>query len=221
MCTKHSWCCSRWRRFLASGTPRACSWLCEAMSWLQVCLRNSLTVVINTTCGLSAKCVSARVFTCPPAPANAVAYSHPEYAIYFYAFVFIGSFFAINLFVGVIIDKFSRLRAEYDGSALQTEEQQQWTNMQRILQAIQPHVYLEEPEHPVRRVAFRIARHKWFNHFITTCIVVNTVIMCMNHDRESSLYVLVQAIRKCRCVLPWPACAPCPVRWVCPVCARV
>ena len=114
--------------------------------------------------------------------------------LYFVSFIIFGSFFTLNLLVGVIIDKFSRLRAEYDGSALQTEEQQQWTNMQRILQAIQPHVYLEEPEHPVRRVAFRIARHKWFNHFITTCIVVNTVIMCMNHDRESSLYVLVQAI---------------------------
>ena len=57
---------------------------------------------------------------------GAVAYAHPEVAVFFYAFVIIGSFFAINLFVGVVIDKFSRLRAEFDGSALQTKEQQQW-----------------------------------------------------------------------------------------------
>ena len=49
-----------------------------------------------------------------------------EVALYFYAFVTIGSFFATNLFVGVVIDKFSRLKCEFDGSVLLTKEQQQW-----------------------------------------------------------------------------------------------
>ena len=57
---------------------------------------------------------------------GAVANAHPEVAVFFYAFVIIGSFFAINLFVGVVIDKFSRLRGEFDGSVLQTEHQRQW-----------------------------------------------------------------------------------------------
>ena len=55
-----------------------------------------------------------------------MAYAHPEVALFFYAFVIVGSFFAINLFVGVVIDKFSRLRGEFDGSALLTEAQQKW-----------------------------------------------------------------------------------------------
>ena len=72
-------------------------------------------------------CFCVQLLLCAVVCVDAVAYAHPEVAIYFYAFVIIGSFFAINLFVGVVIDKFSRLRAEYDGSALQTKEQQQWS----------------------------------------------------------------------------------------------
>jgi hypothetical protein len=56
----------------------------------------------------------------------AVAEHNPAIALYFYAFLIICSFFAINLFVGVVIDKFSRMKEEMDGSAFQTAEQKQW-----------------------------------------------------------------------------------------------
>ena len=49
--------------------------------------------------------------------------------------------------------------------------------MQRVLQAIRPQVYLEEPDHWFRRIVFRTVRHSWFNPAITLAIVVNTVIM--------------------------------------------
>jgi hypothetical protein len=51
----------------------------------------------------------------------AVAGSNPFIALYFYAFLVIGSFFAINLFIGVVIDKFSRMKEEFEGSAFQTK----------------------------------------------------------------------------------------------------
>ncbi len=54
-------------------------------------------------------------------------YGHaPEAALFFYAFLIVCSFFAVNLFVGVVIDKFSRLRHDLDGTAFQTEAQRQW-----------------------------------------------------------------------------------------------
>ncbi len=37
-----------------------------------------------------------------------------------------GSFFAVNLFVGVVIDQFGRMKEEFEGSALLTKDQQQW-----------------------------------------------------------------------------------------------
>ena len=47
--------------------------------------------------------------------------SNPYIALYSYAFLIIGSFFAINLFIGVVIDKFSRMKEEFEGSAFQTK----------------------------------------------------------------------------------------------------
>ena len=47
-------------------------------------------------------------------------------ALFFYAFVIIGGLFAMNLFVGVVIDQFSRMKEEFEGSALLTKDQQQW-----------------------------------------------------------------------------------------------
>ncbi len=47
-------------------------------------------------------------------------------ALFFYAFVVIGSFFSVNLFVGVVVDQFGRMKEEFEGSALLTKDQQQW-----------------------------------------------------------------------------------------------
>jgi hypothetical protein len=52
--------------------------------------------------------------------------AHPEVALYFYAFVVVGAFFTMNLFVGVVVDTFARLKLELEGSALLTRQQQQW-----------------------------------------------------------------------------------------------
>ena len=41
-------------------------------------------------------------------------------------FVIVGSFFAVNLFMGVVIDQFGRMKEEFEGSALLTKDQQQW-----------------------------------------------------------------------------------------------
>jgi hypothetical protein len=61
-----------------------------------------------------------------PRTSRSGAEAHPEVALFFYAFVIVGSFFAVNLFVGVVIDQFGRMKEEFEGSALLTKDQQQW-----------------------------------------------------------------------------------------------
>jgi voltage-gated sodium channel type IV alpha len=49
--------------------------------------------------------------------------------LYFVVFVLFGSFFVLNLFVGVIIDNFNRLKKEYESGAVGlflTESQRAW-----------------------------------------------------------------------------------------------
>ena len=42
--------------------------------------------------------------------------------------VTVGGFFALNLFVGVVVDSLNRIKAEKDGSAVMTQAQQQWVD---------------------------------------------------------------------------------------------
>ena len=54
-------------------------------------------------------------------------------AFYWVAWMFIGSFIALNLFVGAIVDNFVRIKGETDGSAFMTQGQQQWVQATRAM----------------------------------------------------------------------------------------
>ena len=50
------------------------------------------------------------------------------WAVFFLMWMIVGCFVALNLFVGAIVDNFTRIKKESDGSATMTPEQEQWVN---------------------------------------------------------------------------------------------
>ena len=46
--------------------------------------------------------------------------------LYFFVFIIFGVLFITNIFVGVVIDEFQKIKREYDGSAFLTDEQASW-----------------------------------------------------------------------------------------------
>ena len=61
--------------------------------------------------------------------------------------------------------------------------------MQRVLQAIRPKLYIEEPKNLLRRYVFRIVMHPTVDNAITGCIIFNTIVMALEHDGQSEVYV--------------------------------
>ena len=57
-------------------------------------------------------------------------------ALFSIIWIFVGCFFALNLFVGVIVDNFNRIKAEDDGTATMTPEQLQWVSTDLLTKAI-------------------------------------------------------------------------------------
>ena len=53
-------------------------------------------------------------------------WSHPYWVFYFIAFIVIGSFFLLNLFVGVVISSFNKEKDHLGGMSLLTELQREW-----------------------------------------------------------------------------------------------
>ena len=64
------------------------------------------------------------------------------------------------------------------------------SNLQRVLQAVRPRLYASKPEDPVRGAAYAVVTHKYTDSGIMGCIIVNTLLMAMEHQGQSATYVL-------------------------------
>jgi len=109
---------------------------------------------------------------------NRDGYAH---VILFIMFMLLGAFLFMNLFVGVIIERFNQIREEMqenEGRAkiFMTPEQEQWSMTQQfIMGKVKPKRALK----PKNEAAFRIAIDPMLDKFIMACIMLNSVVMGM------------------------------------------
>ncbi|CEM24784.1 unnamed protein product [Vitrella brassicaformis CCMP3155] len=120
----------------------------------------------------------------------------PWAALYFVAFIVVGNFFSINLFVGVIIDQFQQMKEEMEGGPFMTENQRKWKEVQRMLfqQRILEKKTLQFPKSNLAWLqAFRthfapIVASRGFEFSIMFIITLNTAVMCMRHATMSNSF---------------------------------
>ena len=101
--------------------------------------------------------------------------------LYFIAWMFVGSFVALNLFVGVVVDNFARIQAEHDGSATMTPEQQQWVKAVRSALQQRPKRVVRPPESQLRRQLHAVASSKAFEATMLTAVVCNVTLMATDY----------------------------------------
>jgi hypothetical protein len=91
------------------------------------------------------------------------------YAYFFVFFIFIGSFFVINLFVGVVINKFSQVKAEGDGNSLfMSAEAQEWVRAQKAIMQVRRRASARERETDRERERERSCRRGTMDHLPLT-----------------------------------------------------
>ena len=93
----------------------------------------------------------------------------------------------------MIVDNFNRIKAESDGSATMTPEQQQWVSAMKDIHAYKATKQQRPPEHPLRLFAFRIVNSQPFDLFITLVIILNIGAMAcdfwgIEHDKDAFGY---------------------------------
>ena len=114
--------------------------------------------------------------------------NNPELGLYFLLFVIICAFFTLNLFVGVVIDNFNRLRQEFDGSAFLTAAQRQWVATKKLIQTVKLSAKADVPRQKWRAVCFSIVTDSRFDPFIMSLIVINMLVMMMEYEGQSESY---------------------------------
>merc|ERR1711968_68135 len=101
----------------------------------------------------------------------------PEVAIYFILVTIMCAFLLLNLFVGVVVDNFDKMKKE--GISLVTDEQQLWINSQQMALECAPIRKPTPPAQPLRKLAYDLVESKPFELSIMACILLNVITMAM------------------------------------------
>ena len=102
-------------------------------------------------------------------------------ALFFVAWLLLGTFTMMNLFIGSVVDNFTRIKADLEGSATMTKAQKQWVRtMQEAAGKKAPAKLPKPPRMPYLRPFFNLVTSKHFDIFITVVIISNILVMAID-----------------------------------------
>eukprot|EP00618_Florenciella_parvula_P016960 CAMPEP_0119537720 /NCGR_PEP_ID=MMETSP1344-20130328/50317_1 /TAXON_ID=236787 /ORGANISM="Florenciella parvula, Strain CCMP2471" /LENGTH=1925 /DNA_ID=CAMNT_0007580327 /DNA_START=292 /DNA_END=6069 /DNA_ORIENTATION=+ len=108
------------------------------------------------------------------------------HTIYFILVIVLWNFLFLNLFVGITIDNFDRIKAKSEtGSIFLTDSQKEWVRTQEMLLKINPQAKLSRPADALSAACFDLVNHKFFDPFIIGCIILNTASLAADHMGQS------------------------------------
>ncbi|XP_050954576.1 sodium channel, voltage gated, type V-like, alpha b isoform X1 [Labeo rohita] len=106
--------------------------------------------------------------------------------LYFVIFIIFGSFFTLNLFIGVIIDNFNQQKRKLGGQDIfMTEEQKKYYNAMKKLGSKKPQKPIPRPPNPIQGFFFDLVSKQAFDIMIMLLIILNMVTMMVETDEQS------------------------------------
>uniref|UniRef100_A0A8C3H018 Sodium channel protein n=1 Tax=Corvus moneduloides TaxID=1196302 RepID=A0A8C3H018_CORMO len=106
--------------------------------------------------------------------------------LYFVNFIIFGSFFTLNLFVGVIIDNFNQQKKKISGEDIfMTEEQKKYYNAMKKLGSKKPQKPIPRPLNRYQGFLFDIATSQIFDVVIMGLICLNMITMMVETYEQS------------------------------------
>ncbi|CAF3279088.1 unnamed protein product [Rotaria socialis] len=111
---------------------------------------------------------------------------------YFVMFIIFGSFFTLNLFIGVVIDNFNQQKRILRGGGsiemFMTDDQKKYYNAMKKMGNKKPTKALPRPRFAIARFFFDLTTNQKFDIFIMICIFLNMLCMCLEHHNQSAAY---------------------------------
>uniref|UniRef100_A0AAY4BFG7 Sodium channel protein n=1 Tax=Denticeps clupeoides TaxID=299321 RepID=A0AAY4BFG7_9TELE len=105
--------------------------------------------------------------------------------IYFVLFIIAGSFFTLNLFIGVIIDNFNQQKKKISQDIFMTEEQKKYYNAMKKLGSKKPQKPIPRPANKLQGFIFDIITKQAFDILIMVLICLNMVTMMIETDQQT------------------------------------
>uniref|UniRef100_A0A8C7ZMX6 Sodium channel protein n=1 Tax=Oryzias sinensis TaxID=183150 RepID=A0A8C7ZMX6_9TELE len=112
--------------------------------------------------------------------------------LYFVVFIIFGSFFTLNLFIGVIIDNFNQQKKKISTDLFMTEDQKKYYNAMKKLGSKKPQKPIPRPSNKIQGFIFDIISKQAFDIVIMVLIWLNMVTMMVEtaDQSEKQTYIL-------------------------------
>nr|QLB38368.1 Nav12-2 [Apolygus lucorum] len=113
--------------------------------------------------------------------------------LYFVFFIIFGSFFTLNLFIGVIIDNFNEQKKKAGGSLemFMTEDQKKYYNAMKKMGSKKPLKAIPRPRWRPQAIVFEIVTDKKFDMIIMLFIGLNMLTMTLDHYQQTEMFSFV------------------------------
>ena len=114
-------------------------------------------------------------------------------SMFFVVFVVFGSFFVLNLFIGVIIQEFNRLKKKNEeigagGGLFLTYQQKEYVRTIRQMLKPRPKKRMQAPSNRFRAACFAVARSERFEAVVLLGIVLNTLVFMSKYYQEPAYW---------------------------------
>lgn len=108
-------------------------------------------------------------------------------SLYFVSFMIIGKMFIMNLFVGIVIEKYNRVKDNMKGYSMMSKEQREWMEAEKLMCSIKLIRAQKLPTSTNRMIAYKIQSSKYFKRLIYF-LVIGSIIEISFHSFNSSKY---------------------------------
>ncbi|XP_078393282.1 sodium channel protein type 4 subunit alpha-like [Cetorhinus maximus] len=119
--------------------------------------------------------------------------ANPYSLFYFVAFIVIGTFFTLNLFIGIIIDNFNTMHKRVKGALVTvlTEDQRRFYGTLKRLFKGKPVKKIPTPKNKILFKFYKLVSHKWFEPFTISLITMNVLVMACDHYGQTKMFAFV------------------------------
>ncbi|GIL93485.1 hypothetical protein Vretimale_19881 [Volvox reticuliferus] len=119
---------------------------------------------------------------------------NPWVILFFVAFVVVCSFFVLNLFIGVTLDKFAELHQDQQtAGTFLTPQQQSWVKVQRLLLRSEVPYVPPRPPNRFRGMLYSLVSGRGFDVMMLVVILANVVFIAMVHADMSGAWQAVMS----------------------------
>ena len=113
-----------------------------------------------------------------------------EISFYFLVFIIIGSFFLLNLFIGVIFLNFNKSQKFDNSNIMITKNQAKWIEMQKFILRTKPeYKNVKIPTSKFQLEMYKATKHLYFEVFIMGCIFSNIIVLSLPYEGASKNYL--------------------------------